>query len=528
MIRIYDEGTHVLIENTLTDKPSTFPKNNYQVYIDRIDADHIIISQGGAIQFDLFHSEVSVPSLATPQELVLVLTDYLNEAGAGPGGGEVTILVDGFPVDDANPLPVSFTASAGAATEAKQDDQIAIESSIDARLSSANVLLSAIETDTTHIVANQATAAAQEAQRVLLAAIEADTTSIDGKTPALVGGRVPVTNPDSLPLPSGAATEASQAAQSVILADIQTAAEATAADKATATLQEAIRLLLVEIETAAEAINAKTPSLANNAAPSRAIALSVTDTITSLNDEAVLTVDGYSGCAIDLRGTFTATVTFQGTIDGTNFFNLVATPVASAANVATVNTATAAGGWYVNCMGCIQVRARATAFTSGTITATLRAVANPAWIYQAPIGTTNAISGTVTAGVSAGTNAIGDVGTQLRANATGAASIRHVISAATTNATVVKASAGRVAGWNISNTNAAFRYVKFHNQTTTPTAGSGVVATVAIPPNSNVHFELPAGIGFSSGIGITTVTGAADNDTNAVGLNDLIIDIYYA
>jgi hypothetical protein len=144
-----------------------------------------------------------------------------------------------------------------------------------------------------------------------------------------------------------------------------------------------------------------------------------------------------------------------------------------------------------------------------------------------------AVSGTVTANIgtgslAAGTNAIGDVGIQYRANATGAASRTHLISAATANPTIVKASAGRVLGWNISNTNAAFRYVKLHNQTTSPTAGTGVVQTIAVPPNSNVNFFAEGGIAFTTGIAMTTVTGAADTDTTVVGLNDLIIDIFFA
>lgn len=128
----------------------------------------------------------------------------------------------------------------------------------------------------------------------------------------------------------------------------------------------------------------------------------------------------------------------------------------------------------------------------------------------------------------AGTAAIGDVGQQYRANATGAASGAHLVSAATTNATIVKGSAGRVLGWALANTNAAFRYVKLHNQTTTPTAGTGVVRTIAIPPNSLAQMKLEGGIAFSTGIGLTTVTGAADADNTAVGVNDIIGDIFFA
>jgi hypothetical protein len=128
----------------------------------------------------------------------------------------------------------------------------------------------------------------------------------------------------------------------------------------------------------------------------------------------------------------------------------------------------------------------------------------------------------------AGTAAIGDVGIQYRANATGAASGTHLVSAATTNATIVKGSPGRVVGWSFGNTNAAWRYVKLHNQTTTPTAGTGVVRTIAIPPNGVNTFKLAGGIAFATGIGLTTVTGAADADNTAVGLNDIVGDLFFS
>lgn len=143
------------------------------------------------------------------------------------------------------------------------------------------------------------------------------------------------------------------------------------------------------------------------------------------------------------------------------------------------------------------------------------------------------VSGTVTANIgtgslAAGTNAIGDCGVQYRANATGAASGAHIVSAASTNATIVKGSAGRVLGWSLANTNAAWRYVKLHNQTTTPTAGSGVVRTIAIAPNSVSNIVLNGGIAFTTGIGLTTVTGATDADTTAVGASDIVGDLFFA
>ena len=143
-------------------------------------------------------------------------------------------------------------------------------------------------------------------------------------------------------------------------------------------------------------------------------------------------------------------------------------------------------------------------------------------------GTMNPLPMSGTVGLSAGAGLIGDVGQQYRGSATGAASGAHLVSAATTNATIVKASAGRVLGWALANTNAAWRYVKLHNQTTTPTAGTGVVRTIAIPPNGLAQMKLEGGIAFATGIGLTTVTGSADADTAAVGVGDIVGDIFFA
>ena len=93
---------------------------------------------------------------------------------------------------------------------------------------------------------------------------------------------------------------------------------------------------------------------------------------------------------------------------------------------------------------------------------------------------------------------------------------------------MVKAAAGRVLGWSLGNTSAAWRYVKLHNQTTTPTAGSGVVRTIAIPPGGLAQLALDGGIGFATGIGMTIVTGSADSDTTAGSAGDVVGDLFYA
>lgn len=289
------------------------------------------------------------------------------------------------------------------------------------------------------------------------------------------------------------------------------------------------------------AINMVEPALTITGAAAQTAV--VNNIISASSGASATEITNYRSMSVQVVSTGTGgTFIFEQSNDNVNF---IALPVFNAALVTGVPitaaiTATSSQIIYTFPLRCRFVRLRiATTITGGSIQAFSKINTEP-WTAAAQLVASNTaanlaatVSGTVTANIgtgslAAGTNAIGDVGVQYRANATGAASRSHVISAATANPTIVKASAGRLLGWNISNTNAAFRYVKFHNQATSPTAGTGVVQTVAVPPNSNVNLVIDGGIGFATGIAMTTVTGAADNDSAAVGLNDLIIDVFFA
>ena len=155
---------------------------------------------------------------------------------------------------------------------------------------------------------------------------------------------------------------------------------------------------------------------------------------------------------------------------------------------------------------------------------------DPSGSHALPVQVMGGSSTAVLSGAqAAGTNAIGDVGIQYRANATGGATIKHIVAAATTNATNTKASAGRVVGWNLVNTTASFQYVKLHNTAGAPTAGSGVVMTIAIPPNGVNAMPVGGGsIAFATGIAYTIVTGSADVDATATTLGSVVGDLFYA
>ena len=161
--------------------------------------------------------------------------------------------------------------------------------------------------------------------------------------------------------------------------------------------------------------------------------------------------------------------------------------------------------------------------------------ADPAATNATPVqlmGGTTTVTGTVTANIgtgslAAGTNLVGDVGMQVRANATGAMTGHHIVAAGSTNVAQIKATAGRVYGWCLSNTTASWRYVKLHN-VASATAGAAVAQTIGIPPNDKAVCSFPLGIAFATAISRSIVTGSADNDATAVTAGDVVGDIFFA
>jgi hypothetical protein len=269
----------------------------------------------------------------------------------------------------------------------------------------------------------------------------------------------------------------------------------------------------------------------------------ITGNITANGQTVFVDCVRFSNLMIHCSGTFAgANVTFEGSLNSTNgtdgnWFAVQA--VRSNANTIELTTgvlaAAPAYAWELSVNALKFFRVRATAFTSGTqvwtfVPGTYATEPIPA----AQISGTQPVSGTVTANIgtgslAAGTNLVGDVGLQVRANATGASSFSNVVSAATTNAQSIKGSAGRVLGWSFVNNATAVRYVKLHNIATAPTAGAGVVSTIPIPPNGGVsNVTLGQGMGFGTGIGMTIVTGAAATDATSVAAADVVGTLFFA
>lgn len=103
----------------------------------------------------------------------------------------------------------------------------------------------------------------------------------------------------------------------------------------------------------------------------------------------------------------------------------------------------------------------------------------------------------------------------------------HLITAATTNPTNIKGSAGKLRSVHVFNNAATPIYVKFHDVAGTPTAGTGVVLTVGCQAGLPRDFIIPGARSFTNGIGMTVVLNQVDSDANAVALNDASIEVTY-
>lgn len=113
--------------------------------------------------------------------------------------------------------------------------------------------------------------------------------------------------------------------------------------------------------------------------------------------------------------------------------------------------------------------------------------------------------------------------------ATGGLTPYKLVSAATTNATSVKASTGRLYSVIVNNVNAAVRYLKFYNKASAPTVGSDTpIHTLAIPAGTVQEFSWPGGLAFSVGIAFALTTEATDAGTTAVSVNEHVVNLAYA
>ena len=179
-------------------------------------------------------------------------------------------------------------------------------------------------------------------------------------------------------------------------------------------------------------------------------------------------------------------------------------------------TTISAAGLFVMPVAARFLRLRlSTATTAGTTTFAVIQFDNGMEMWLA----TQPISGSL----GAGTNAIGDVGVQYRANATGAASFVSVMSPATPAAATVKATAGRLLCFHLQNSGAALRSVKVFNAAA-PTLGTTAAAfEIDIPAGGAISRTMDGGLAFATAItySVTSAKGLTDNTATGLAANDV-------
>lgn len=114
----------------------------------------------------------------------------------------------------------------------------------------------------------------------------------------------------------------------------------------------------------------------------------------------------------------------------------------------------------------------------------------------------------------------------------GGYSTTHVISggssAATTNATSVKASAANVGSIEAVNNSASWRYLKLYNKASAPTVGTDTpVRVIGMPPASSRQIEFPAGLRLTAGLAYAITAGIANTDATAIGAGECAVSIDY-
>ncbi len=90
----------------------------------------------------------------------------------------------------------------------------------------------------------------------------------------------------------------------------------------------------------------------------------------ALGTIAGMGVAGYGTVGIRLSGSFTGTVTFEGSVDGSTFIALTVSTFGGT----TATTASGGGQWLASCAGLTVVRCRMSAYTSGTVAVFIQAV----------------------------------------------------------------------------------------------------------------------------------------------------------
>lgn len=233
--------------------------------------------------------------------------------------------------------------------------------------------------------------------------------------------------------------------------------------------------------------------------------------------QTLLSVDCsyYNTVAFQITGAFVAAIAFEGTVDGTNWVSLIATPIGATGSGQSVGSVTAPGLWVVNVAGLKGFRLKTSSYTSGTAVAT-------ASLSKASVDrVATFIAGSTALQVYGNINVTSNGG-----------SIAKIASTISANLTLVKATVTKLIGGYLKNRSATEVFFKFYNKATAPVAGDVPLFIISLSPGERVNLASLAemyGVSFATGMGYAITGGIADADATFIAAaNDVIGFILYA
>lgn len=114
------------------------------------------------------------------------------------------------------------------------------------------------------------------------------------------------------------------------------------------------------------------------------------------------------------------------------------------------------------------------------------------------------------------------------ASAGGAGTLYHLISASSTNATLVRAGPGAITGYFLGNSGSTDAYVKLYDKNSAPTVGTDTPKWVLrVPALASANVGQMTPLPFTNGIAFAITGGAADSDTTAVVSNEVQVSLNY-
>lgn len=218
----------------------------------------------------------------------------------------------------------------------------------------------------------------------------------------------------------------------------------------------------------------------------------------------------------------TGTIQVQVTVNGTTWVNVTGSNQlinAVTGVYITSGNITAAGIYQVDIAGCSGVRVITTAYTATMVG--IVHVTNATAMVSLDGQPTVTVTGTV--GIS---------GTQtnyIAGHTTGGATTYLLISAATTNSTLISTGAHTLYAIDAYNNGAGNAYVKIYAKATAPTVGTDTpIKVIMLPPGGGSNIVLPPqGDVVALGLGLGITGGAANTDTTAVALSQVVFNCSY-